>query len=183
VANSLDIVWIVVAASMTDPFDPLCTECGLPLSFHTRDADVEDEQARIAEFRREVAVRVEEKLAERKYIAALVEWKIANKKGLADQTSHPDSRIRNAANLKFIADYDAAADFSRRVETKMLNMRIARGEMPYEPMTKEEFLAAKERFWSGEMKTASRSDPNPPWRRYETKTAFPEDVQAAREGK
>ena len=80
-----------------------------------------------AEFERSVSTRVEEKLAERKYIVHLVEWKVAKAKGLADETTHPDPRIRNAANLKFIADFDERADIAHRAETKMLNARIASG--------------------------------------------------------
>jgi hypothetical protein len=155
---------------MSDPFDPLCTGCGLPYSLHDRDADLEDQQARIAEFQRAVRERVEQKLAERKHIAALVEWKVAKAKGLADETTHPDSRIRHAANLKYIADFDERAEIEGRVSRKMLDYANANGAVLYEPMTKEEFLAAKDRFWSGEMKTASRSDPSrPAWRRFETK--------------
>jgi hypothetical protein len=78
--------------------------------------------------------------------------------------------LEPAANLKFIADFDERADIARRVEAKMLNSRIARGAVPYEPMTPEEASAAKANFWSGEMKTASSADPNrPAWRRFETK--------------
>jgi hypothetical protein len=123
-----------------------------------------------AEFERSVSTRVEEKLAERKYIVHLVEWKVAKAKGLVDETTHPDPRIRDAANLKFIADFDERADFERRVENKMLDMRIANGEVMFEPMTPEESLVAKERFWRGAMKTASPPDPHrPAWRSYETK--------------
>jgi hypothetical protein len=129
-----------------------------------------EEQAKAREVDTAVFKRVEVKLAEQNYIKALVAWKVAKAKGLADETTHPDPRIRDAANLKFIADFDERADFERRVENKMLDMRIARGEMMYEPMTHEESLAAKDRFWSGQMKTASPSDPNrPAWRRFETK--------------
>jgi len=118
---------------MTDgirtPPDELCADCGLPYgdAVHTGDVDVMAEVSERAEIEREVARRVEEKLAEHHYFAALVEWKLAQARG-DSSVPKPRSPAVDAAELVLIEAREREADFKALVDRKVQDAKVARGD-------------------------------------------------------
>lgn len=116
---------------MSDPFDPLCTGCGLPYSLHDRDADLEDQQARIAEFRREVATRVEQKMAHYHAVSALADLKVAQAHGesprVAGRAVLQSTKDAEARELAFIAAYDRQKNIYHRAARKVMEHHIRQG--------------------------------------------------------
>jgi hypothetical protein len=113
---------------MSDPFDPLCVDCGLPYSEHTRDADVEDEQARIAEFRREVTARVEAKMADHYAVKAkadrLAAGRRLDERGIGLTAAH---RLAIEVELRVVEKMAEYHEIKRRVDRKVFEHHIANG--------------------------------------------------------
>jgi hypothetical protein len=120
--------------------EDLCLDCGLPREDHETDYDyaLDDRKA----FDRAVAKRVEEKLAEHRYVAALVEWKMAQARG-DSSVPKPRSPAVDAAELALIEARDFRARVDHRVAQMIQESRGADGEYvtPSNAPTREAWLA------------------------------------------
>jgi hypothetical protein len=114
-----------MSEEILSPPDELC-ECGLPYgdAVHTGDADVEDEARERAEFEQAVAKRTEELVAEKKYFAALVSWKMAQARG-DSSVPHPGGPSLDKLELARIRADETVREVQRRVAQKM---QAARGD-------------------------------------------------------
>jgi hypothetical protein len=118
---------------MSDPFDPLCAECGLPRSHPDHadgDADVDDERAARADFDARVAARTDELLAEHRAVAQLADFKMG--RGPKPRTQSLDALER--ARIRKLAE---ARDFKHRVDAKVFAHRVANGTAEFVIQTKD----------------------------------------------
>ena len=110
--------------------EELCLDCGRPRSEHETDYDyaLDDRKA----FKAAVARRVEEKLAEHRYFAALVEYKMAMHRD-PNQTLVPRPRTDGLDRLEFarIRKLAEARDFKHLVDQRVQAVKMARGDAEF----------------------------------------------------
>lgn len=108
-----------------DPFDPICADCGLPLSHPDHDegdADVDDERAARADFDARVDARTAQLLAEHKAVSALVAHRLA-----PTVVPKPRTDLLDALEHARITKLREARDFEARVQRKVQDLKMQLG--------------------------------------------------------